>query len=210
MSGYYKNGYVSGVDTKVYRKDGTTLLYSGTSYKGKPCGMGQRVWPCCTYTGEFNSKGLPSGVGSVVALDGTVVLDSVFDNGCLARPMTAEEFDGGGGGANVFSIVARGGTELKQLLNASDGFRRIVAARTHFVLGYKTALHVAVESGHLGTVMLLIESGACDPWKKDYLGRTAKESAVWCGGRPRVVELLTMLEGVTKTTLRRQTHQSTQ
>ena len=168
--------------------------------------MGERHWPGCTYRGEFGTNGLPCGKGGVVTFNGIVVKEGVFEQGCLARPLREREFTNGANGAtgggqseegNVFHTVAVGGRLLKQLLASPRGFQRVVAARTHDVLCYKTALHVAVECGNLGSVMLLIECGACDPLAKDYLGRTPKDCAVLYH-RTQCQQLLEMLEGVVK------------
>ena len=79
------------------------------------------------------------------------------------------------------------------MLKTKTGFDAIMMARTCHVLGLKTSLHVAVESGNLGSIMTLISSGACDPKRKDYLCRTALDVAILFQ-KPKAKELLELLE----------------
>jgi hypothetical protein len=187
VDGYFVNGVACGKQTKVYFVDGT-VLYEGDAKNGHPCRRGIRNWPDATYEGEFGENGLPSGSGVVKTLDGTSVAGT-FLNGMLARPMLATEWLDG----SIFRIVAQGGRILEEMLRSKEGFHNIVVARTARALCHKTALHVAVEAGNLGSVIMLVQKGACDPFQKDLAGRTAKDSAVWAR-KPRASHFLSFLE----------------
>ena len=91
---------------------------------------------------------------------------------------------------------AQGGKRLTKMLSTKEGFQKIMLARTTFVLCHKTALHVAVEAGNLGSVLMLVKKGACDPRQQDLRGRTAKDSAVWARKR-RARDFLMLLEMTT-------------
>ena len=214
LRGNFQHGRSHGVNTKIYKIDGETLLYSGKTQSGKLHGTGTRRWEkmiglqqlnhnkkktnnnnnnnnnnnidIVTYEGEFN-HGVPHGQGKVFTQNGTIV--GIFENGVLNRPILLHEWNQ----TSIFYQVAVGGVELQKMLNTKTGFDAIMMARTCHVLGLKTSLHVAVESGNLGSIMTLISSGACDPKRKDYLCRTALDVAILFQ-KPKAKELLELLE----------------
>ena len=193
VEGNFRNGVACGKQTKVYHYDDRrALLYQGGTKNGHPYGFGTRRWSDATYTGEFGESGLPSGSGSVQTLDGTFV-SGLFVDGYLNRPVLTTEWSEG----SIFQIIAQGGKRLTKMLSTKEGFQKIMLARTTFVLCRKTALHVAVEAGNLGSVLMLVKKGACDPLRqKDLVGRTAKDSAVWARKR-RARDFLELLEMTT-------------
>jgi ankyrin repeat protein len=208
IEGTFYNGYVSGKQSTIYSKD-QSIIYNGTTLHGKPYLHGIRYWKHSVYDGEFDKNGKPHGRGTVRTKNGIFIQNGVFLNGCISRPIMLHEWNNGSDddkkedtkkkhmNANeIFYIVAKGGKTLtKHLISSSTFFKKVNTLRTHNILGYKTALHVAVEAGNLGSVMSLIECGACNPFLKDYLGRTSKDLAKLYNKR-NITELLTMLESI--------------
>ena len=188
INGKFKQGLVHG-NIKIYKSDGNTLLYSGGSKNGRLHGIGTRIWADSIYKGDF-VNGQPEGVGQVETTDGTII-NGEFEKGCINRPILKKEWNED----SIFHDIAFGGRLLEDRLISKEFFRELTKIRTPKVLGYKTALHVAVESGNLGSVMSLVSRGACDPQKVDCLNRTALDCAIW-SNKPKARAFLELLKVV--------------